>query len=66
MRILLTAPPYYVYWLKKFNNIYIEELKRNSRPPLSLYLLASIVREKHSAEILDPLSHQIKFVSSPN
>lgn len=61
MRILLTAPPYYVYWLKKFNNIYIEELKRNSGPPLSLYLLASILREKHSAEILDPLSHQIKF-----
>ena len=58
MRILLTSPPFR-FWLKKFN--YIVDIKKNSAPPLSLYQLASILGEVHSAEILDPLSHQMNF-----
>ncbi|MFQ6072348.1 MAG: B12-binding domain-containing radical SAM protein [Methanosarcinales archaeon] len=64
MKVLITSPPM-IYWFLKFGTTEypdIDAFKKDSMPPLSIYLLASILREKgHSVNLIDPMCHQIKF-----
>lgn len=70
MKVLLTAPPM-IYWLLKlgtengFEHMRIDDFRGQLGTPLAIYSLAAVLREHgHSVDILDPLSHNIKFLDT--
>jgi len=53
MKVLLTASPRFDLQMESYEND-VDFYKKNLRPSLALYQLASILQPKHQVEILDP------------
>src|SRR5512137_2612291 len=53
MKVLLTASPRFDFQMESYKND-VDFYKRNLRPSLALYQLASILQPNHQVEILDP------------